>query len=680
MWIEGNYRRNLMDMHISDSNPVFLSEINVSEYVDALKDAGIQAAMVKGKSHTGLCYYPTQIGEMHKNLHGYDFFGDMVNQCHKNGIAVVAYYSQIFDNWAYDHHPDWRVVTSEGKNFREYRGEKNFKTGRYGIVCPNNKDYRAYVRANLQEMNNNYDFEGMFLDMAFWPDICFCPSCRERYMKETGKELPRVIDWNNPDFVDYAIRRDGWMTEFAKASTEAVKEIKPNVTIEHQFSRITMPWSDAVSEDLMDAVDTASGDYYGGFLQQSFINKYYKNVSPKLPFVYHTSRCDPELIYHTTTKTEEELLLHVITALIHNGAFLLVDAINPDGSIVPEVYHGLMKRVYAKTKQFEPYVNGNLIHDASIWFASHAKYDPDETGQAINEHLSSPGIYIDAPVDAASILRASNIPFDVIGTRNIEKDKSKVLILSHVSRISGHEMDAIERYIEKGGNLLVTGPIGSQRLEKMLGIKATGRTEHNFTYLSPTEQGKAYFDGFTHESPFTVPSKQYTISVTDPSEMTVLATRTLPYTMTDTDDFAAIHSNPPGIYTDEPAAIEKKIGNSRIIWVSAPIEMSRPYMSKLVFERMVRSLIGSASLTSDAPKYVEIMHWIKDDKEYIAVVNEQEEPPIVPVDDITVTLRTGCSRAVLLPDKIELKTEKNSEGELIIHLPKLKVFEIINLI
>ena len=82
------------------------------------------------------------------------------------------------------------------------------------------------------------------------------------------------------------------------------------------------------------------------FLQQSFINKYYKNVSPNLPFIYHTSRCDPELKYHTTTKTQEELLLHVITALVHNGAFLLVDAINPDGSIVPEVYHDIMKGIY----------------------------------------------------------------------------------------------------------------------------------------------------------------------------------------------------------------------------------------------------------------------------------------------------------------------------------------------
>lgn len=55
MWIEGNYRRNLMDMHIDDWNEEFLSKIDVDEYVDALKDAGIQAAMVKGRPHIRAC-------------------------------------------------------------------------------------------------------------------------------------------------------------------------------------------------------------------------------------------------------------------------------------------------------------------------------------------------------------------------------------------------------------------------------------------------------------------------------------------------------------------------------------------------------------------------------------------------------------------------------------------------
>lgn len=680
MWIEGNYRRNLMDMHIDDWNPEFLSRLNVDEYVDALKDAGIQAAMVKGRPHTGLAYYPTKIGRMHKGLKGFDFFGTMVKKCHENGIAVVAYFSQIFDNWAYENHPDWRLVTADGKGMQEYRGTSDFKSGRYGIMCPNNEEYREYVKACLTEMNEMYDFEGMFLDMTFFPEVCYCPSCKKKYKEETGKEIPRTIDWSNQDWLDYVYKRDEWMAEYAKFATTCVKKIKPQVTIEHQFSRITGPWVDGSSELLLDAIDCTSGDYYGGFLQQTFINKYYKNVSPYLPFVYHTSRCDPALEYHTTTKTEEELLLHIITALVHNGAFLLVDAINPDGSIVPDVYHTLMKKVYGITRQYEPYVNGNLYHDAAIWFASHAKYDPTEASCEIMDKVFWPKYYIESPVAAASILRENNVPFEVIGTKNIRNEKAKVLILSHVADIRDDEMDEIETYINNGGNLLISGPIGNDRLQKLIGVKVTGRTGHTFTYMSPTEAGADLFAGFSHLAPLTIDMHQTEVEVVDSQNLTVLATATLPYTMTGTKEFAAIHSNPPGIYTDKPCALLKQVGNSKIIWTAAPIEMSRPYMSRQVFLRMVDFLRGEASFTSNAPKFVEVLEWNKDGIDYFAVINEQEESPIAPMYDITIEVKDAAGRqAYLLPQKTELETEIINGDTLKIHVPKLEVFHIIQL-
>lgn len=680
MWIKGNYRRNLMDMHIDDWHPEFLTKINVKEYVEALKAAGVQAAMVKGKPHTGLCNYPTKVGRMHKGLNGYDFLGDMVKTCHENGIAVIAYFTQIFDNWAYEEHPSWRLVTAEGKNFREYRHGEDFKSGRYGIVCPNNPEYREYVKACLTEMNTMYDFEGMFLDMTFFPEVCYCDSCREKYKAETGKELPRKVDWSDKDWLDYVYRRDLWMAEYANFATACVKAVKPHVTIEHQFSRITGGWVDGSSELLTEAIDYCGGDYYGGFLQQTFINKYYKNVSPNLPFVYHTSRCDPELAYHTTTKTEEELMLHVITALVHNGAFLLVDAINPDGSIVPEVYHGLMKNIYGKTMPYEKYISGNFYHNASIWFATHAKYNPYENCDNMMDKKIHPDYYMDGPVAAASILRESNIPFEVIGTKNIKKETADVMILSHVAAIRDDEMDEIESYVARGGNLYVSGPIGCERLAKMIGVEVLGKTEHEFTYMRPTEAGMDIFEGFGKLTPLTVPMAQVEVKVVDEEGLTVLATRTLPYTLTNTEDFAAIHSNPPGIYTDEPCMIMKDTGKGKIIWSASPIEMSRPYMSRQVFKRIIQFLIKEPAFVSNAPKFVEVVNWEKDGNDYFAVINEQEESPVVPMHDIYIDVKKPDKKAVLLPEETQLQTEVIGGDTLRIHLPKVEIFQMIKLV
>lgn len=676
MWIQGNFRRNLLDMHIDDWNETFLSKINAKEYVDALAEAGFQSAMVKAKPHTGLCYYQPSVGRMHKGLKGYDYFGDMVRLCHEKGIAVVAYYTQIFDNWAYDNHPDWRCVTSEGKQFREYRNLPNFKSGRYGIVCPNNPDYRAYVKENLTHLNRNYTFEGMFLDMTFWPDVCYCQHCRKRYLEETGHEMPRNLDFSDEQFLAFQLLREKWMAEYAKFATDCVKAVRPEVTIEHQFSMITSPWIHASSEYLMDAVDYAGGDYYGGFLQQTFINKYYKNVSPALPFTYHTSRCDPELNQHTTTKTEEELLLHAITALVHSGAFQLVDAINPDGSIVPEVYTGLIKSVFRKTMPYEKYVNGALIHDAAIWFASHAKFDPNETGDMADKSFS-PKYYVESPTHMAGILRENNIPFEVLGSRNLKNYAGKLLILSHVARILPEEMDDLEAYVKRGGSLFVSGPVADARLAKLLGVEITGKTEHTVTYISPTAVGEAYLKGFSQKVPLNIDMHQYTATVTAPDAQ-VLGTLTLPYTLQGTPDFSAIHSNPPGVYTDSPAIVRRKLGNSTLIWTAAPIELMRPYQSHTAVCNLISSLIAEPSFTSDAPKYVELLAWHKDGHTYMAAINQQENPPVVPVHDIVIEWpeagKTAC----------ELETGRVFDSETVggktcIVLPKLDIFTLFEI-
>ena len=56
MWIEGNYRRSFLDMHIDDWNEEFLSRVDPEGLVKLLKDAGMQQIVVKCRPHTGLAF------------------------------------------------------------------------------------------------------------------------------------------------------------------------------------------------------------------------------------------------------------------------------------------------------------------------------------------------------------------------------------------------------------------------------------------------------------------------------------------------------------------------------------------------------------------------------------------------------------------------------------------------
>ncbi|MBQ1985275.1 MAG: hypothetical protein II230_03080, partial [Clostridia bacterium] len=65
MFYSNLYRRHLLDMHIEDWDNRFLSKFSPEVYVENLKIAEVNYAMVYLQSHVGLCYFPTKTGETH---------------------------------------------------------------------------------------------------------------------------------------------------------------------------------------------------------------------------------------------------------------------------------------------------------------------------------------------------------------------------------------------------------------------------------------------------------------------------------------------------------------------------------------------------------------------------------------------------------------------------------------
>lgn len=51
MWYDNDYRRVFMDMHINDSNPEYLSKLDVKDFVKTMKEAEVTSVVVKAKSH-----------------------------------------------------------------------------------------------------------------------------------------------------------------------------------------------------------------------------------------------------------------------------------------------------------------------------------------------------------------------------------------------------------------------------------------------------------------------------------------------------------------------------------------------------------------------------------------------------------------------------------------------------
>ena len=179
-WFESAWRRAVIDMHIPDWDSKFLSEFDADRYVAALVRSRAQSIVCYAHSHVGLFNYPTKIGQQHGGLKGRDIVAEMIERCHRRGIAVVLYVSVIHDRWASDQHPDWRIVHPNGGNFGQ--------GSRHGFVCPNSP-YREYVRAWTRELAERYDCEGVRFDMTFWTCVCYCPHCQRRWRDEVGGDV-----------------------------------------------------------------------------------------------------------------------------------------------------------------------------------------------------------------------------------------------------------------------------------------------------------------------------------------------------------------------------------------------------------------------------------------------------------------------------------------------------------
>lgn len=687
-WFQKSYRRNLVDMHVSDWDEKFLSEFDPKKYVETVTLAGISSALVYANSHVGNCYWPTKTGHMHKGLKGRDILGEVIELFHQSGIDVITYYSLIFNNWAYDNHPDWRIVNIGGKETKVW-------TGRYGVCCPNSS-YRDFVVAQIEELCKNYEFEGVWPDMTFWPTVCYCPACIKRYASEVEEELPRIVNWEDPSWVKFQRKREEWLAEFASLVTSTVKKLKPTATVSHQSGSFLQDWKMGTSIELAKQSDFLAADLYGDSLQQSFYSKLFYNLSENVPFEYMTSRCYPDLRHHTSIKSEELLKAQVYSTLVNHGAFVFIDAIDPVGTLNTDVYER-MGRIFKQTQKYEKYLGGRLCQDIGIYVSFESRIDLADNGRKVNEvllNITKVPSHSQAALWASKSLLNAHIPFGVITKKNLKELSSyRVIILSDVPMMDEEETEALREFVSSGGSLyaskytsLITKDGEREKdflLSDVFGVSYLGETKEEVTYISPEEEGKDLFPGYSAKYPLTILAPQLKIKTRGGAK--VLATLTLPYTdPRDSSRFASIHSNPPGIPTDYPSIVLNGYGKGRALYVATDLEAIESESHPIIFTNLINLLSPKPfSFEADAPKSVEITLFHQPDRKryLINLLNFQAELPNIPIERIKLRIRLNrkeLERLIKLPEEKELVYEVKEDCVEFV-APKLETFLMLAL-
>ena len=684
MWYSDRYRRHLCDMHIEDHDDRFLAEFSPEDYVGNLKRAHIDTAMLYLQSHVGLCYYPTKTGVMHRAFEGReDLMRRVGDLCHENDIRVVGYYSIIYNTREHDRHPEWRMLTDNGRSVREnralYMEQGNFsqaKQSRYGRLCPNRPGHREFVYAQIDEMLDYFDLDGIFFDMPFWPHPCSCESCRARWRTQYGSEMPVNPTPGSRDYIRLCDTLYAWMGEFVGGIAAYVKEKAPDMAVEFNYAHgVAGGMRTGCGEEVGDACDYCGGDLYGNIYYQDFTCKFYKNATRNQPFEYMFTRAKPGLSVHTMTKTLEQMKTAVAVTAAHHGATLVIDAIDPVGTLDSRVYDRI-GQMFDFQKPYEPYFRGEMIEDIGIYFGIRSK--SGDHGETYSSVSGATGI--------AEMLSRRHIPYGVTGTFH-HLYGYRALIAPMLAETETRDIERLCDYVREGGTIYLSGGRNRALIEELTGGKLTltedgytaARTAEDQLYLAPTARIAHLFGGFNEKYPLPFRGTAPIIQPKDPAD--VAATFTLPFTPSRDAEFTSIHANPPGEPTNIPALLICDYGAGHVIWSAVPLECGgMPEYGDILLDL----IFDTAKITPDelyfhttAPGNVQLTLFASPGERLLSTVVMTDDVASYPIAPFTV--RVKCDSApksvTLLPEGKPVKFTVR-DGYVTFRTRKLHIFDM----
>ncbi|MEY8355998.1 alpha-amylase family protein [Lachnospiraceae bacterium 54-53] len=117
---------------------------------------------------------------------GQDILSDVCREIHAAGMHVIVRVDfRGVEKERYEQHPYWFAKNADGSP-KIVKYEKDFYSPCY-LSHYSNEHAVEYIRYVME----HYDLDGIWENaVSFGTGICYCEKCRNRYLKDIGKELP----------------------------------------------------------------------------------------------------------------------------------------------------------------------------------------------------------------------------------------------------------------------------------------------------------------------------------------------------------------------------------------------------------------------------------------------------------------------------------------------------------
>ena len=687
------HRRVLLDMHIPDWDKSFLEKFDPVKLAHNYAKANIDSAMIYTQSHTGFCFWPVKDGYAHPIIKGRDWVKEIADELRKKDISVYGYYSGIFNNKAFLDHPEWRIEPRPDMSGGAFHGE------RYGHICPNNKEYLSFMKSQLDDLMKDHSFDAFFIDMTFWPGICRCNSCSEKFREEYDHEIPEKIDWFDPVWCAFQTARERWITEYADFVNGVLKANAPGLPVFHNFAIGLFNWRWGINFDITYKNDFLGGDFYGSPAEQFLTSRLMLNLSEGQPFEFMTSRCI-HLTDHVENKSTELVEIQALASLAGNASFRILDAVDPAGTM-NESFYSWMKPIYDRLAKYEHLEGALPVEDVVVYVSDYSKVNFNENGISLDDNTKrfNPSPHLEAIKGAVKTLQQTHLPVGVITKKQLPfLNRYSLVVLPNILRMSANEIKAFKAYVKQGGRLYASGQtslntINGKRHENFLmadlfGCRFKEELDGNMVYFKPINAqwkdlllGQDYLSLEKNKN-----GNGGVVYVENDVNTKIIATLSFPYGYPNKGSifnqyWSSIHSSPPFKDTQIPGIVENKSGKGKVVYSVSDIESSSLESHKRLFVKLISDLMPEKpQFESDAHLdiWLTAYHYPEEKCYMINFLNFPENVPLIPHRNISFKFRKKedaiFTQLQVIPDGINLDFVLDKSGSLNCVIPELVDF------
>lgn len=523
------YRQVHLDFHTSGLIPDIGKQFDKNQFKEALKAGHVDSITIFSKCHHGWVYHPTKVHEIHPHL-TFDLLKAQLEACKEMGVKAPVYISAGLDEKEAVRHPEWLSRLSDETTtwVSDFTKEADFH-----LLCFNT-DYFKLLLSQIKEVMENYEPEGIFLDIsAVHP--CYCSKCRNDIL-ERGKD-PRDIE---------AVMEQAEMVykNYGVTIEKLIHSYNKDCTIFHNAGHITRGRRDIAGYNThleLESLPTGGWGYDHFPMSAAYVS----NIG--MEYLGMTGKFHNAWGEFGGFKHPNALLYETSLSLAFGAKSSIGDQLHPSGEMNVDTYH-LIGKAYEKVEQKEPWCV-DAINQFDIGILSE---------EAVNNNVSDRNTLWNGDVGANRIMLEGNYLYRLIDLQ-ADFQEFKLIILPDNIKLNKQLEDRLKTYLANGGKVLATGISGTNSQNEFVldfGAKFLGKSKYLPDYLIPE------YELTTGRTPHVMYEEGYDIEM---GQGTLLAFHQASYFNRDVYQFCS-HQHTPNEPQNNTAAISITSNTAYIGW------------------------------------------------------------------------------------------------------------------